>query len=274
MTLLELMRHRGGVVRTSEVLDLGHTRRDVRRHLEAGRLTAPLRGWISLADADPALVFAVRHHVVLSCVTQARRLKLWVRDPERSPHVAPYTPHGRAPASDAVVHWRRPWVLRPPHSLVDPIENVLQCVAECRPRESALVVWESAMNRGLVDAAGLFRLPLSGRARRVLESCTPFSDSGLETLVVSRLRWLPVRVLQQIHVRGHRVDVLVGARLVVQIDGASHTGEKRDEDNLNDAVLKQMNYTVIRVSYRQVLYEWETVQGLVLGAVARGHHLA
>ncbi|WP_244301068.1 endonuclease domain-containing protein [Leucobacter insecticola] len=147
-------------------------------------------------------------------------------------------------------------------------------MAECQSREDALVIWESALNRQLIRYDQLNTLPLNGAARKLLQECTPFSDSGLESLVQSRLRWLPTSVVQQVHVAGHRVDILIGARLILQIDGASHTGEQRNSDIDHDAELIQMNYTVIRVSYAQVMYHWEEVQDKVLGAFARGKHLA
>lgn len=264
----------GGLARTAEVMALGYRRHDIDLALARGRILRPSRGWLAHPSADPLLLLAARQNVVLSCVTQAQRLGLWVRDSPSCPHVAVPNPNSRSPKGNQVVHWLKPWVPRVPFSLVDPIENVLQCVVACQPHESALVIWESAMNKQIINYQSLEALPLTSAARELLKKCTPFSDSGLETLVVDRLRWLPVKVRQQVHVRGRRVDLLIGARLVVQIDGATHTGEQRDSDNLHDAELMRMGYRVIRVSYRQVLHQWELVQELILAAIARDEHVS
>lgn len=165
-------------------------------------------------------------------------------------------------------------MLRNPERLEDPVENVLGHVAECQPGESALVIWESAMNARIVDYRRLETLPLRGRARRLLAECRPFADSGLESLMFQRLKWLPVRLRQQAFVVGHRVDLLIGDRLVVQIDGAHHTGAQRTADIAHDAQLMVRGYRVLRFSYEQVMFQWELVEDAVLGAIARGEHLA
>lgn len=274
MSLIGGLRQQGGVARIALLRERGVPRGEIERCLDRRAVFRPVRGWIALRDADPELVFAARHHVILSCVTQARRLKLWVAaDPDR-PHVAVPGPRAKVRAAGMRVHWSRPPVLRPPHSLVDPVENVLAHVAECQPRETALAIWESALNGRHADALELRTLPLRGKARAILDACTPFSDSGLESLVCSRLRWLPVPVRQQVVVRGRRVDVLIGERLIVQIDGASHTGGQRTSDLIHDAESIAQGYRVIRLAYEQVVYRWEEAQGLILAAIARGEHRA
>ena len=242
--------------------------------IHAGTVCRPQRGWVALPSTDADLLFAAKHQVVLSCVTQAKRLKLWVRSTPKLQHVAVSRNHSKIRVENLVVHWRAPVIPRSPFQLTDRLENVLSHVADCLPHEEALVIWESALNKQLLTYAQLEPLPFSHAARRILGACTPFSDSGLESLACSRLRWLPVPIRQQVYVAGHRVDILIGARLILQIDGAHHTGEQRTSDTLHDAQLLQMNYTVIRVSYVQVMFKWEEVQELVLQAIARGRHLA
>lgn len=274
MELLFALRHLGGIARTADVLRSGVRRRAIERALAAGAVMRPSKGWIALPQTDPALVFAARHHVVLSCITQAERMKLWLAERPPHPHVAAPNRGAKVRGGPMTVHWTRPLVPRAPMLLEDPLENVLAHVAECQPYETALAVWESALNAGRTDLLSLGALPLSGRARSLLSNCTPFSDSGLESLVCSRLSWLPVPVRQQVYIGGHRVDVLVGERLIVQIDGASHAGKRRTADISHDARLIQQGYRVIRLAYEQVMLRWEEAQETILGAVARGEHLA
>jgi very-short-patch-repair endonuclease len=73
---------------------------------------------------------------------------------------------------------------------------------------------------------------------------------------------------------GHRVDALIGARLVLQIDGKHHVGAQRTENIRHDAELTLLGYHVIRVSYTQMMFDWPQVQDLILRAVAQGLHRA
>lgn len=268
------VRGRGGVARTSTLNRSGVGRREVERLVHRGQLVRVTRGWVATPDADALLVSCARGNVVLTCVTQARRLGLWVHADDARCHVAAPAHSGRAPTAAAVVHWARPVVPRHPDALTDPIENVLAVVAACQPFESALAVWESALQQGLARRELLARLALPASARRLLDEAEVWSDSGLETFVVPRLLWLGVPLRRQIWIHGHRVDLLIGDRLVLQIDGGHHVGAQRAEDNAHDAALMLLGYHVIRVGYGQVIDRWPDVQDLIMRAVAQGLHLA
>ena len=274
MDIVTFIARRGGVVRSREALEHGHSAYRIGRAISDGRISRPQRGWLALRGADPDLLGAVSHGVLLSCVTQAERIGLWVPERTSELHVAARHPHTRVALPKCRVHWAKPLVPRQPGRLEDSLENVLALVAVCQRREDALVMWESALNRKLIDALSLQQLPLGARARAILADCTPFADSGLETIVRDRYRWLGIPVRIQVPLFGRRVDLLFGERLVVQIDGRTHVGAQRDQDNAHDAMLLHHGYEVIRVSYEQVVRRWEEVHALIIGAIARGRHLA
>ncbi|WP_232531663.1 DUF559 domain-containing protein [Microbacterium halophytorum] len=73
---------------------------------------------------------------------------------------------------------------------------------------------------------------------------------------------------------GHRVDLLIGERLLLQIDGAHHVDAQRRRDIEHDAALRLAGYHVIRVDYVQIVSDWPRTQDAILGAIARGLHLA
>ncbi len=263
----------GGVVRPSRLVREGHGRRQVSEAVSRGLVTRVRRDWIASPDADEFLVAAARTGTVVSCVTTAERLGLWVHERPAQPHVA-HPGRGKIAATTAVVHWQRAIVPRHPDLLEDGVENVLMTVAACRPYEQARAVWESALNKGLVDKRRLERLPWVGVARRLAQEVTPWADSGLETYFVTRLNWLRLPIRTQIWIEGHRVDFLIAERLVVQIDGGHHVGRQRSEDIRHDVALMLLGYHVIRVSYEQVMHRWPEVQEQIMQAVAQGLHRA
>lgn len=70
-----------------------------------------------------------------------------------------------------------------------------------------------------------------------------------------------------------RVDILVGDRLIIEIDGAGfHTGVEFERDRRRDFEFVMRGYLVIRLSYQMVMSEWETVRGGVLELIERGEH--
>lgn len=275
MRVTDAVAQDGGIVRTARVRRLGFSERAVRASVERGELVRPRRGWLATPSSDPALRAAAAAGVVLSCVTQAQRLGLWVLRADAA-HVAASAHSGAVRVEDprTVVHWAEPIVPRAPDTLVDPIENVLALTAACLPFDEALAIWESAIERGLVSMPALRRLPFRGRAREILAEASPFSGSGLESFIAPRLAWLRVPIVPQAWIAGHRVDFLIGDRLVLQIDGGTHVGVQRDADNAHDAELLLLGYHVIRVGYTQVVHRWHAVQDTIARAVAQGLHLA
>ncbi len=269
----DLLQQQHGIARTRFLLERGVSRYDIAQAVASGRLRRVRKGWVALPSVDPALLFAVRTGLTLGCITQARRLELWVHD-SRTPHFTVPRPGSESRPANAVLHYHRPVVPREPYALEDSIENTLVLVAQCQHHEHAVATWDSALNKGLVTRALLERLPLPGRARAVLADTDPFADSGLETYVRRRLRRFDLRVVAQPYILGHHVDLLIGARLVIQVDGSTHTGEQRDRDNTHDALLRLHGYTVIRVGYRQIMDHCPEVQQVIMQAVAQGLHLA
>ncbi|WP_223171810.1 endonuclease domain-containing protein [Microbacterium sp. NIBRBAC000506063] len=263
-----------GVARFLRLRERGLSRHEIDQGVREGVISRVRRGWFALPGADRMLVNAAQAGVVLSCLTQAKRQGLWVHEAPAIPHVGASPGSSGGKPEGVHVHWSRPVVPRHPDSLVDPIENVLALVAECEPFEQALATWESALNKGLVTCESLQGYPWKPAARRILAEAQPFADAGLETYLRPRLRWLRLPLYFQTWIAGHRVDALIGARLVLQIDGATHVGAQRTEDIRHDAQLRLMGYHVIRVSYSQMMHQWHVVQDLIMRAVAQGLHRA
>lgn len=252
------------------LIEAGLSYRQLRLLCQRGHLIRVRQGWLATPDADAELVRAAAVGGVLTCMTQAKRLELWSTRNETQLHlgvrVGSQKPHGE----DLSLHWNAPVVERDSRQLEDNLINVLATVALCQPAEEAQAVWESALNKGLVEVAELRRLPFTGRASELARNVVAHMDSGLESLVRRRLGRFRIVVCGQPWILGHYVDFLIGERLVLQIDGGTHVGKQRTSDIEHDALLMLNGYHVIRVGYDQVMNRWHEVQDLILRAVAQG----
>lgn len=267
----QLLQESKGVVRTTALHDAGMTDYQIRKAINGGELIRLKRGWIAAPDAEEALKYAARNALTITCVSQATRLGLWVREPDPR-HFAVPRPGREVRAEGDRVHYCRAVEARPKFALEDTVANVLATVAHCQPKEEAIAVWDSALNKRLVVRGYLESLPLSKRAQQVLAGTSQFADSGLETYFRVRMRWLRVPIRTQTWLIGKRVDFLMGERLVVQIDGSTHVGPQRDADNAHDAALASAGYTVLRFGYTQIIHEWPAVQEAVMRAINAGCH--
>ncbi|MDL9979590.1 endonuclease domain-containing protein [Microbacterium sp. ASV49] len=275
MDILMMVKKHGGIVPSARLVREGAKAHLIARLVAEGELRRIRRRWIAAPWCDQQMVAAARTGTVLTCITQAKRAGLWVKDASGPLHVAAPSHAGRvAPSSALVIHWHEPLVARHPDLLADHAENVLAGVAICQPFETALAIWESAFRKKRADRLVLSRLPLNGRARELLRVARPFSDSGLESYIVPRLAWMGVRMVAQAWIDGHRVDFLIGERLVLQVDGGHHVGQQRQADNVQDAALLIRGYHVIRVGYDQVVNDWPAVQDLIMRAIGQGLHVA
>jgi very-short-patch-repair endonuclease len=79
------------------------------------------------------------------------------------------------------------------------------------------------------------------------------------------------------------IDLLIGDRLALEIDGAGKYTEdmtagevarRMNADRQRDAFLEALGYHVIRISYFMVIFDWEATLGMILAVIARGDHLA
>lgn len=268
---------RGGIVHRGELLDIGLSAAALRRAMHAGSVARIRRYWVATPDAPPSLVRAAEATGVLACVSAARHRGWWVPEKlDAGIHVR-LAPHGASPHRDVVAHWDRPIVPTAPRSLIESIEDTLNHVVRCLPREDAFVVWEAAARSERLSADTLRRVRWTNRlAHEFAKQVNGLSDSGLETIFVVRLRPWGLPIHQQIVLAGRRVDVLIGARLVVQIDGfAFHSSAAdRGRDMAHDRELSLRGFTVLRFTYAQIVHDWPAVERAIARAIAAGAHLA
>ncbi|MGJ3509378.1 endonuclease domain-containing protein [Enemella sp. A6] len=95
-------------------------------------------------------------------------------------------------------------------------------------------------------------------------------------MVRLRLAALGLQVTPQVPIgRIGRVDLLVGERLVIEVDSIEHhtTLENYRNDRWRDLRLAALGYRVIRLTYHQVIYDWPETAELIGKVIARGDHL-
>lgn len=275
MTVLDWVVAQRGVVHRRD-LAARFTDHRVAAAIRSGALVAVGRAWVAAAGAEPILLLAAQLGGRVACTSAARILGLWTLADDH-PHIA-ISPRAKTPArSDVRLHRTLPLAPVRRTALVESVVDVLGHVAVCLDRERALAVWESALRTGLVLPGAVGAIGWRSRmARELAAAAGVLSDSGLETLVAERLRALGLRLVQQAVVLGHRVDLLVGDRLVLQIDGWEFHSRAADRarDNRHDARLRAAGYTVIRIGYAEVVHGWAAIEAEISLAVAQGAHLA
>lgn len=276
MDLVEWVRQNRGIAHRRQLAATGFSRYRLELGLRSGRLRPAGRFWIAHAVADPRLVLAATIGGRLACVSAAREHGLWVLADDPCTHIA--VPPRSMAASREGVRFHRSIPLAPARrtDLVEPILDVLAHVATCLDREQALVIWESALRQGRIHPAAVAGVDWRSRAAQELAaSAGALSDSGLETLVVDRLRGIGLPLAQQALLLGHKVDILVGDCLVIQLDGWEFHSSAADRarDNRHDARLRAAGYRVIRIGYAEVVAGWAAIEAEIALAVAQGAHL-
>jgi len=272
------------------VLDeLGVSRRAVKAAVADGKLVQVRERWFAVPDAPDDVVRAVRVGGSLTAASVARLEGLWVREDARL-HVrvpssagrlwspAPAPPGGGRVRLDRAghrvcVHYRT--VTGRPTAR-DGAVLALAEMAACGPLLDAQIAIDSALALGTIGIDDLDELrTLLGASRRTIaDQADPGCQSGTETIVRLLLRGRRVPHRTQALIAGvGRVDVLVGDRLVVEIDGEGfHTGPEFERDRRRDFELTMRGYLVFRLSYSMVMQEWEAVRAGLLALIARGEH--
>ena len=154
------------------------------------------------------------------------------------------------------------------------LEDCLRGVVTVADRETAIACLETAMTKfgmSLPEIQSLFR-DRPARERAIAAQCRRGSESGPESIVAQRLRRLHLAVRQQVRVAGvGRVDMVVGDRLVIEVDGRAYHSDPRafERDRRRDALLVARGYTVLRFSYRQVMFEWDFVRRCILATLSQ-----
>jgi very-short-patch-repair endonuclease len=253
------------------------------RHVDRGKLDAlvraqllsrPRRGWYALPNAPQEFVRAVSVGGQVSCVSALRARGVWCVDDHRL-HVSVASNATRVKGTNLTVHYNtRPGANH--SSAVDDTVHSLAHAFGCQSRENVIVALNSALNLGHIRESQLpeIRALVARRYWPYFGAVDGACESGLETKCVLRLRRLNIPVRTQVFIPGvGRVDVVVGDRLVVELDGIGfHTGDAVKRDRRRDLELHRLGYLVLRVDYWMVMDGWADVEEVIRLYVSRQEH--
>ncbi|WP_179229106.1 type IV toxin-antitoxin system AbiEi family antitoxin domain-containing protein [Parenemella sanctibonifatiensis] len=259
------------VIRTAELRRDGWSDWKIRKAAARGDLVRLRRGWYADgSSSDPDLINAVRQGGAISCITALERLGVFV--PSHS------TPHVRRTERS----YRRRGGCRahgchePVLGGVDDIHTALRCAIRCMTPEWILVIVESIHVQELMTMSHILDA-VAGAPRWVLQLLERLdqAESGTETLVRLWLRRLGIKMTCQVTIVGvGRVDLLIGQRLVIEVDGFEYhsSPEQFEKDRQRDRRLVALGYLVVRLSYRQVMENWDEVLPDILRIIRTRAH--
>ncbi|MFK4760506.1 type IV toxin-antitoxin system AbiEi family antitoxin domain-containing protein [Microbacterium sp. ZW T5_45] len=265
----------GGMARTSTLRSLGVTARELARARAAGEIVRPRQGLYALPTRDAAEFHAASHGGVPASVSAARLHGLWVIDDGKS-HVWMGAAGRRlGTCTECCLHWSTGPLTA---AALPSVARTLLQIVHCRGDEEFFAALESALRQRLLTARQLRWLgdKVPPRMRWLIGFARPDADSGLESIMRLRLhrRGIDVRVQVVFHGR-RRVDLLIGERLLVEIDGCqNHEGESlRHRDLTRDAEAAIWGYETLRFHFAMVMHDGELVEQALLAKIAQGAHL-
>ena len=247
------------------------------------------RGWFAGPSTESEVVRAVRVGGALTAGSVAKSRGLWLLDdPMLHVRVASSAARLRSPDDasmrlDREVHGvclhYRPRSVSPMLGDRPGCDGLARSLAEmfrCAGIVPAMIALESALNRGELpmQAVESVRALAPAWASRWIDQARAESDSGLETIARLLLHRMRVPVRTQVYLPGvRRVDLLVGDRLIIELDGrAFHSAGDFENDRKQDLELALRGYLVVRLSYRMVVVDWDSTHRSVRELVARGLH--
>lgn len=266
-----------GIVSRAQLLACGIASNDVRALVRRGSLAPVRRGWYSGPTAQDKAKRAIRAGGAVSCVSALALHGVWT-PPARDLHIRRsrhFADRKLAPGLKDCQPIAGPAsrISRPVDSLGQALLSALACV----DAETAVAMMDSALHLRLITLADLEALVahLPGRKRALIDRVDANAESGTESLVRHRLRSRRIKVRTQVEIPTvGRVDLLVGDRLVLEVDSVAHhtSAENYRRDRARDRRLVALGYIVIRLTYEEVMTLWPEVELDILALVRAGKH--
>ena len=266
-----------GILHRQAVFAKGGTRRDLERSIRDGSVRRIARGWYAHAEPHPDAVRALRAGGRITCGAALKLHGAWTLH-TRSRHIRirrdQNLPDGFA--SGECHRLPEGFPAPPPTFVVDPVDAAFACAAQCFATDELVIVADSLLHKGLATVEELrsWAGTVSKSAATALELADGRSESGTETLLRLALRRAGIRHRVQVEIGPHRVDLLVGDRLIIECDSEEHHGspEQFRKDRSRDLFLRLLGYEVLRFSYHQIVFALVEVMRLIGMYLDRREH--
>jgi very-short-patch-repair endonuclease len=279
MSVVGVTSRLGNVAERRQLIAGGNSPKAIASAVRAGSIERVRRAWYATSAATLEQRVAVRIGGRLGGPSALPGHGIW-RPPGTAVHVslAPNASRLRPPAAHVpvVLHWTDP--ARPnidlPAWRVDAVTAVSQTLAVVAA-DAGTAVLDSALFTGAIDVATAARIcAASPHTRHLMENVDGRAESGIESLVRVRLAGAGVTARPQVVIPNlGRVDLLIGDRLVVEVDGREFHGPERFEsDRRRDLELAALGLRSLRVSYRQVIHDWYSTEDAILRLLDAGEH--
>lgn len=265
------------LARRADLFRLGHGRYAIAEKVKSGRLSVPRRGWLAGSGAPPSAERAVTLGGKLGGGSALATFGVWVDDAtnlvvssaptaSRLPPLVGgerrvWIPERFAEASD--VSWR-----------VSVQDAIIQH-ALFASRTELIATIDSALHQRLIldcQVDELLRLlPANKRPRRA--ELDGGSMSGTESRMRVALRRCGYRVQTQVTIRGvGTVDMVVDGWLIVECDSKKHHDDlaQQRKDRQRDGDASLADYSSVRFTYEQVMYEMDWCLAVVARELRRG----
>jgi very-short-patch-repair endonuclease len=278
----------GRIARRRDLVAAGFVDRELTSAVRAGRILRVRHGWYATTDTAELLRQAVRVGGRLTGVSALRARGLFLPRPDRIHLSVPRNAarlrsrHDRRvrlnPRGGVRVHWSEPsGRSRVPSDWIASDEEALEVVLRTEGREIAVAVCDGLIRYRGWTAARVAEVVARG-PRRVRGWATLVdgrADAWGESVVRLRLGDAGIRFAPQVAVPGcGAFDGRVAARVFVEVDGAQHDEEwtgadpsSFERDHEKDLALAAWGGRVVRVTYRQLVGDWEAVLGSIRRAV-------
>lgn len=279
--MIELSRAPEVHVRTRNQLEEAGFRRSAIEKLIAQGSLIRLGGGFYGTDRTPAHVErALRRNHRITCVGALEFYGFWVPPASGAHEARRRRGHQRAapePAAHSVVLHHpvlRAW---PDDHPVLPLPIALEQALHCLDDDGAAIVLESGLNRELLTEPDVHvaTASLSRLRRRGIFPVRRDAESGTETVVRRALERRRIAVRAQVEIPGvGRVDLLLGEKLIIECDSMTYHAapEQYWRDRERDLVAKQIGYSVVRLTYEQVMEQWSSTLEALLVMIRRHDH--
>lgn len=261
--------------RTRDLLSAGWSARGIRIAVASGRLLHVRKGGYCTPDTHPDCVAAAFVRARLACISELRRLGVFVMDHSgRHVHTPGAAARLRTSRENDRVH--REELVRAPHprSLsVEPFDAVRQAIL-CQPPRAAIATIDSALYRGVLAHDDLDELfdALPRRYRRLRRLLDSRAESGTESLMRLILRSIGCRFEVQVVIEEvGRVDFVVDGWLIVECDSEAYHSSWLDQkrDRRRDQRAAARGYATYRPIAEDIMWHADEVRAALVGLLSR-----